>query len=237
MKIHLVKTRLVNTYVVEYSDKILVVDVAIRCHRYVLGFIKHQLKRDISDIKLVVCSHDDPDHIGGIEALAMYSGANMAIPEFSKMPHHKILNDPFGIFIRMATMLLEGFRARMWSMYLNPKRTSKAKQQLKYQGSVLNTGKPSVYRLKDNQPLPGFEDWTTIHSPGHSWDSCCYFHGQNKCLVTGDTLLGSSKKGSVVTPSIYSNKKQMSDTLERLRELAPKIIYPGHGSIIDNGNF
>jgi len=237
MNIHLVKTRLVNTYVVEYPDKILVIDVATRCHRYVLGFIKHQLGRDIGDIKLIICSHDDPDHIGGIESLAMYSGADIAIPEFSNTSHNKILNDPFGIFIRTVTMFQEAFRARMWSMYLNPKRTAKAKEQLKYEGNVLNNTKTTIFRLKDKQSLPGFDDWAVIHSPGHSWDSCCFFHSQNKWLVTGDTLLGSSKKNVLVTPSIYSNKKQMLETLQKLKALSPQAVYPGHGSIIFNGVF
>ncbi len=70
MQIHQVKTRLVNSYVVAYDDHLLVIDVASRCHRQVLGFIESQLQRDISEVALVLSTHDDPDHMGGIAELA-----------------------------------------------------------------------------------------------------------------------------------------------------------------------
>ena len=70
MNIHQLKTRLVNTYVVEYDERLLVMDVAIGCHEYVMGFIAHDLRRDIEQVDLVICSHDDPDHMGGVADLA-----------------------------------------------------------------------------------------------------------------------------------------------------------------------
>lgn len=78
--IHLVKTRYVNSYVVEYADRLLVVDVAFKCHAYVLGFIEQKLKRPISDVGLIVCTHDDPDHIGGVAAFAELCAAEVAVP-------------------------------------------------------------------------------------------------------------------------------------------------------------
>jgi glyoxylase-like metal-dependent hydrolase (beta-lactamase superfamily II) len=236
MKIHQVKTRLVNTYVIEYPDRIFVMDVALGCHRYVLGFIEHELKRDIHDVKLVICSHDDPDHMGGLRRLAALCHAEIAIPHYSGALREKFLGDPAGFFIRAITSLREGLRARMWTMYFNPKRGQRARKKPKYQGKkgLLKSSRhiKQWHRIAGNQSLPGFEDWQVLHTPGHSWDSCCYYHEQSGSLLSGDTLLGSAKQNRVVIPSIYANAKQTEESLAVLRQLNITAVYPGHGSVI-----
>jgi glyoxylase-like metal-dependent hydrolase (beta-lactamase superfamily II) len=235
MKIHQVKTRLVNTYVVEYPDRIFVMDVAVRCHRYVLGFIEHELKRNIQDVTLVICSHDDPDHMGGARQLATLCGAELAIPHHAGMLRAKIQADPVGFLVRAVTALREGFRARMWNMYFSPERHRLAKKSPRYTGKR----EPSNHiadkqrlRLTGNECLPGFTDWRVLHTPGHSWDSCCFYHAQTGSLLSGDTLLGSAKQNRVVVPSIYANGKQMESSLKFLRTLNIRTVYPGHGSVI-----
>jgi len=234
MKVHQVKTRLVNTYVIEYPDKILVMDVAVRCHRYVLGFIEHQLRRDIREIQLVICSHDDPDHMGGVSRLAALCGADIAVPRHAGALRSKIVRDPAGFLVRTATALREGFRARMWSMYFNPHRNRRARSNPRFTGKQPAHYARSIkrYRLTAHQHLPGFEDWQVLHTPGHSWDSVCFYHAGSGSLLSGDTLLGSAKQNRVVTPSIYANPTQMEDSLNRLRALGIQTVYPGHGSVI-----
>ena len=86
------------------------------------------------------------------------------------------------------------------------------------------------HRLKHHRELPGFPGWQVIHTPGHSWDSVCYFHAASGSLISGDTLLGSGSKGRLVAPSVYANPLQMARTLRRLKALHPTAVYPGHGS-------
>lgn len=237
MKIHQVKTLLVNTYVVEYPDRIFVMDVALRSHRYVLGFIEQELKRDIQDVVLVTCSHDDPDHMGGLRRLANLCHADIAIPYYAGALRSKFLGDPAGFLVRAATSLREGLRARMWTMYFNPKRGRHARQKPKYRGKTASPKNlrslKKYHRLAGNETLPGFDDWQVLHTPGHSWDSCCFYHKQSGSLLSGDTLLGSAKQKRVVIPSIYANAKQTEASLAMLRQLNIKAVYPGHGSVID----
>lgn len=236
INIHQVKTRLVNSYVIEYPDKLLVMDVAVKCHRYVLGFIEHELERDISEVSLVVCSHDDPDHIGGVFALAGLCDAEVGIPYASNLTLNKMVNNPSGSAVRFATSLREAFRLRSWNMYLNPRRDREAGDKPKFISDSEHdkTTRPieADYRLKDQSVLDGFEDWRVIHTPGHSWDSCCFYHEKSQSLLTGDTLLGSAKKGKLLVPSIYSNAQQTRETLQKLQKLNILEAYPGHGSVI-----
>jgi glyoxylase-like metal-dependent hydrolase (beta-lactamase superfamily II) len=234
VKIHQVKTRLVNSYVVEYDNKLAVIDVAVRTHRYVLGFIEQELKRDITEVKLVTCTHDDPDHIGGIFALAGLCHAQVAIPYASQTTFRKIANDPTGGLVRTATGIREAFRRRSWKMYLNRNRDRAAKNKPKFMGNTVQKKRSRLKtdsRLKHLDLLPNFKDWSVIHTPGHSWDSCCFYHAQSQSLITGDTLLGSGKK--LVSPSIYANSRQTQESLKRLRALKITTVYPGHGSIIN----
>lgn len=239
VKIHQVKTRLVNTYVIEYSDRLLVMDIAVGCHRYVLGFIEQELGRDIRDVKLVICSHDDPDHIGGVKSLAQLCGADMAMPLSSGALHHKFRNDPGGLFFRLVTTLRELFRRRAWDMYFNARRTAEARKKPHYEQEpapgFLSKRAIKQLTLQGGTKLPGFDDWQVIHTPGHSWDSCCFYHEATGSLLSGDTLLGSAKQGKLVTPSIYANSRQSKKSLAKLRKLYIKAVYPGHGSVI-SGN-
>lgn len=232
MKIHRVKTRLVNSYIVAYPDKLLVIDVAVKCHRQVLGFIEQELKRPISDVALAICTHDDPDHIGGLEELARLSGANQGIPYAAASPLRKWANDPTGALVRFGTGMREALRARSWQMYVSKERDERAKQLAHYRGDADAESSTSEHRtlLKHRQTLPGFSDWQVIHTPGHSWDSCCYFHADSGSLISGDTLLGSAKLQRLVVPSIYSNKRQTRATLKKLGKLEIAAVYPGHGS-------
>lgn len=237
MQVHLVKTRLVNSYVVEYADKLLVIDVASGCHRYVLGFITETLKRQPEDVALVCCTHDDPDHIGGVKALAKLCHSDMGIPYASGSLLRKTWHDPTGMPFRFVTSVREALRPRAWKMYANAERNRHARQQAFYSGAVKPaTDARARLQLKGGYTLPGFDDWQLVHTPGHSWDSCCFYHQTSDSLVSGDCLLGSAQQGQLVTPAIYSNPIQMRRTLRHLKSLKLKKVYPGHGSIITGEN-
>ena len=238
MKIHQVKTRLSNSYVIEDirdgEPQLLVIDVAVACHRYVLGFIESDLKYPIHCVRAVTFTHDDPDHYGGVLALAGLCGAPVYAPYGSSRSVHKFLNDPAGVLIRIATSIRELFRRRSWSMYFSRSRNHAARLEPKFIGGLeaAREGADKTIRLKGGDSISGFAGWELLHTPGHSWDSCCFYHSASKSIITGDTLLGSGPQKRVVVPAIYSNRKQMQHTLARLAALEIETIYPGHGSVI-----
>ena len=240
MKIHQVKGRHVNSYVIEDGDGLLIVDAAWRGEKYILGYIHKVLQRDIRDVTLVICTHGDPDHSGSIAKLANICDATLAVPYATPSKLLKFANDPTGMVFRLVTALVEGMRPRAWAMYANPHKSARAKMLPAYtvedeapdDGNSLSNGglgEPPL-RLKHHTLLPGFEDWQVIHTPGHSWDSCCFYHRLSGSLITGDTLLGSNKKGHPVKPSVYANPVQLARSVKLLRRLKPRAVYPGHGA-------
>ncbi len=234
MRLHRIKTRLVNSYIIEERGKLAVVDVSPGGARQVGGHLEEVLHRDLTDVELIVCTHDDLDHLGGVYRLARACDARVGIPWASRNITRKLLNDPAGIVYRPMTMLLEMFRPRMWSMYANPRRNQKARTRPHVDLRAASSDEPRTdepdFFLKHAQVLPIFDDWEVIHTPGHSWDSCCYYHAASKTLLTGDALLGSGTQGRVVLPGIKSNPWQYAMTFRHLRQLEIEHIYPGHGS-------
>ncbi|MCB1647744.1 MAG: MBL fold metallo-hydrolase [Pseudomonadales bacterium] len=235
MKIHKVKTRLSNSWVIEDGAGILVADVATRCEGTVLRYIEESLHRPVTDVALVVCTHDDPDHIGGVMAMARSCRAALGIPHASQRTDLKLLNDPLGPLFRLSTGFREAMRPRMRQMYMNRERAARYEQvanpHLKHAENVRFV--VPRHRLRDGDRLEGFPDWQVIHTPGHSWDSVCFFHEPSRGLITGDTLLGSAKKGSLVHPAIYDNPLYLQRTMIKLQKLNPQRVYPGHGSTFD----
>jgi len=259
MEIHLVKTRPVNSYVVEEHGRLLVIDVAAGCGEIVLSFIESKLGRDPRQVSLVVCTHDDPDHIGGLLPVAHACGAEVGVPWFSLRPHLKLLRDPASPFFRVGTGLREAIRRRPWSRAVLARRTHRvapdrvapdrvAPDRVARAHAPSNRARrrPSAevgkalglrllrpdHRLENDQTLPGFPNWRVIHSPGHSWDSVCFYHTPSRSLVSGDTVLGSRARGQLVHPAIYANPATLRRTMRTLKVLAPTSVYPGHGSVL-----
>ncbi len=210
------------------------IDVALRCHGWVSKFIEDSLERPVRDIRLVVCTHDDPDHIGGVHALAKSAHASIGIPWASRKPHLKLLNNPIGPLVRFGTGFREAFRRRAFEMYVSRERNRRYELTGSTHWNEETHGFiPPEHRLKHRQRLKGFDNWRVLHTPGHSWDSICFFHEPTRSLVTGDTILGSGRKGRLVHPAIYDDPRALRRTIDELRELEPLRVYPGHGSVFD----
>jgi len=71
----------------------------------------------------------------------------------------------------------------------------------------------------------GTEVIEVLHTPGHTADSMCFAVADG--LFTGDTI----KSGTTV---VVEDMSAYMATLDRLANLAPGLIYPGHGDIIDD---
>jgi len=230
MRIHQVKTRYSNSYVVEQAGRLLVIDVAKKCHGQVITFIEKKLGLSRDAVACVVCTHDDFDHMGGVRALAKACHAQLCLPWASASHIKKMHNDPTAGVFKLATGMRELMRPRAWNMYFNPQRDHRATEHHYLETEFEHEPFYPYTRLKHLQTLPGFPDWQLLHTPGHSWDSCCFYHANSHSLVTGDTILGSGQLGRLVKPAIYANPFHMRKTIRKLRALKLENIYPGHGS-------
>ena len=68
-----------------------------------------------------------------------------------------------------------------------------------------------------------------LHTPGHARGHLCFYDERFGSLISGDIVAG---VGTIVIDPPEGNMRDYLATLERLEELAPTALFPGHGPTI-----
>ncbi|GAA0346520.1 MBL fold metallo-hydrolase [Bacillus carboniphilus] len=95
--------------------------------------------------------------------------------------------------------------------------------------------------LTEGMTLPGHPEWTVLETPGHATSHISLFREKDGMLMGGDVLLQHISSNPILEPPLQKGgerHKPLVDyiiTLERLAELNPTTVYPGHGEIMDGG--
>jgi flavorubredoxin len=84
----------------------------------------------------------------------------------------------------------------------------------------------------------------------HHWDSMMIFEENTKSLFTSDLFIQPGNNKSVISKDIsesminlykgvgiFASETHVRDTTKRLENLSPNMVYPMHGSCIDNSLF
>jgi len=86
--------------------------------------------------------------------------------------------------------------------------------------------------LKDNDVIDlGDCSLKVIHTPGHTPGSICLYEPKSKSLFSGDTVFAHGGFGR--TDLTGGSIKQLIKSIKLLNELDVRILYPGHGEVID----
>lgn len=85
-------------------------------------------------------------------------------------------------------------------------------------------------RLRDGQAIrmPGVEV-VAVATPGHTPDHVSFFLPSDRALFTGDAVLG---RGTSVIDPPEGDLAQYLRSLQRMRDLEPRTIHPGHGPLV-----
>jgi glyoxylase-like metal-dependent hydrolase (beta-lactamase superfamily II) len=86
--------------------------------------------------------------------------------------------------------------------------------------------------LTDGQAMrAGDRTVHVVFTPGHAADHVCFWDRDDRALYAGDLMVSGS---TVVIPAGRGgNLRAYLASLERVRLLEPRIVYPGHGNVID----
>ncbi|HKK62122.1 MAG TPA: MBL fold metallo-hydrolase [Bacteroidales bacterium] len=83
--------------------------------------------------------------------------------------------------------------------------------------------------LRNNEVLKVADTWCQVlHVPEHSSDSLVFYFPEEKMLFSGDTPV------SVLSDDVSFNETYLK-RMEEMSKFNIETIYPGHGSIIENG--
>ena len=161
-------------------------------------------------LKLVILTHGDPDHAGNCRKLQDKYKAKIAM----HLADYSIIETGAS---GPRTVKPLSRKIMFWLFLLLRK--------LKKNQINADKFKPDLF-LEDGQNLQeyGFNA-SIIHLPGHTRGSIAILTDEGD-LFAGDTLVNNKKPA---TAQIIENQLSLNASLEKLRKLKIKKVYPGHG--------
>jgi len=198
-----------NAYLVIGEDETLVIDTGMPGNAKKIAAYMKELGKYISDIKLIILTHADIDHIGSAAELKRMTGARLAIHAddaaiLRGKQSFKTIRGPLGFIFKLAMRLIR-YRPLEPDIIL---------------------GADSV--------IKGFK---IIHVPGHTNGSICVYK-PGKVIFVGDALRSDSK-GNPKPPSRLASldKAKARASLMKISALDFETLLPGHGApVISNAS-
>ena len=213
--VYRVPARAANAYLVEADNGLVLVDTGLPgSEKRILKAIAG-LGREPSDVKLILLTHRHLDHIGSAAAL-------------KKETSGMLVSHPFEKPYVAGTLVI--ITPRAWSLYGRIVRrvlaiassTMKMFRLIKYRPVHVDEAADEESVL-EKVGLDGSIVWT----PGHTKGSVSLFLNESKVAIIGDLL--TSKRGKLVEPMFMENTSQTRSSVQRILDLDPVTLCPGHG--------
>lgn len=210
MQVHRIAGHIQNIYLVQYPDKLLLLDGLCRADVAVVEvYVREQLAMRPQDIKAVVVTHMHPDHAGGAALLRRRYGCQILTWKHS----HAWYRGAWGLGRYLCDMVLAYFVAR---------RQGKRWKNLFYSPYLKADG-----HLDDGQPILGFEDWQALHTPGHTDRDLSVYHPQSRAIYVADSII--RIKDKLVAPFPVHYPARYRQSLTRLMQLEVREFLLAHG--------
>ena len=195
----------VNVYLVKASGSYYLIDTGMTNARRQLEAELERLGCQPGNLKLVLLTHGDFDHIGNAVYLRQRFDTKIAM------------------HARDVGMLEHG--DMLWERKID-NRVLKGLMQLIMPFKAGNRGTPDIY-LEDGASLSEYGwDAKVLNTPGHSSGSICILTPLGE-LFCGDLFTNST--GKAMLNSMMYDHAAGKLSLERLKTFQIKTIYPGHG--------
>ncbi len=210
MKIHHIDGYIQTIYLVEYANSLLLLDGCCRADVSTLhSFITDTLKRPFSDLSLVVVTHMHPDHAGAAHKLRELTGCKIAAANVNGDWYQGI----DGFLMHLTDIALTRWVA---------KRKGKPSKNIWYSAKL----KPDI-KLNDGDLLPGFDDWQTIETQGHTDRDISLHHLPSNRIYVADLAVKVKGKFIAPFPVFYPNRYRKS--INKIKDLKPDSIILAHG--------
>lgn len=214
MRLHEIPGYIQSIYLAEYENKLLLLDGACRADvDTIINFISEQLKRPLSDLKLIVCTHMHPDHAGAAERLRTITGCQIAMTKTNKNWYRGIS----GFLMFISDIALARWVAN---------RKNKPAKWLWY-----NRKLRADVALLDEQTLPEFDDWQVLYTQGHTDRCLSLYHAESSQVYVADLIVTVKKKYISPFPVFHPNRYKLS--IKRIEKLAPQTVILAHGGKVD----
>lgn len=200
----------VNAYLIEENGELTLVDALVkRSGKQIIEQIK-ALGFDPKNVKMILVTHSDGDHVGGVDAVREMSGAKVYAPQIE------------------ADAMAKGEASRS----LNAKRVFKNLIGLMETFSP-KRGIEVDEIMKPGDRLPILGGLEVVATPGHTPGHVSFYAPEVGVLFAGDSLR--TKKDEIKLGNIAMitwDEEKLLESFQKQAELKPKIVCPGHGPVV-----
>ncbi|MBI5054322.1 MAG: MBL fold metallo-hydrolase, partial [Chloroflexi bacterium] len=175
----------------------------------ILKYIE-EIGRKPNDLKRILLTHADGDHVGSAKALRELTGAKIYASEYEAECAAKGMppREP-----KLSNPLLKLLFSLTAKMFVYPPTTV---DQI----------------VKDGDVLPVLGGLRVISTPGHTPEHVSYFSPSHNILLAGDSLRTSKDQiYNAVSPFTWDEAKQ-NQSVKLQADLKPQIVCVGHGDVV-----
>jgi len=207
--VHLIPNGFVNVYLIVDPDGLTLIDAGMaRNGKAILNYIA-SLGRSPADLRRMLVTHADPDHVGALAALKAASGARIAC----------------GPADAEAIGAGRSSRELKLSLLMRP--------VFGLMSLLFKTVPASVDDvLADGQVLPVLGGLRVVATPGHTPGHISFFAPAAGILFSGDSIISEKGRLCQSRPRATWDAAQAQASVRTQAALGATIVCPGHGAVI-----
>lgn len=207
--VYLIKMLASNCYLIAEPDGLTLIDAGIpSSFSQIVDFIG-SLGRSVQELKMILLSHADIDHVGAAPALKAESGARIYASQIA------------------AQALAEGHSSRQIELgILTP-----IFRWLEHLNGAMQIEVDEL--LSAGQMLPMLGGLKVLETPGHTPGHLSFYAEKHKLLFAGDSV--STNPGEILGNKVKLfnwNQDQMLASVRFQAALQPEIVCSGHGPVV-----
>ncbi len=215
-------TEFVHFFLLEHDGEVTLIDAGVSGYRHTLEPALAAMGRSIDDVKAIVLTHADPDHVGFAGELQQTLG----IPVYVHRADSERTRQG-------KTKQAEGSPLAMLGM-LRHAHARRALRHMIANGGAKQAKVPEVIPFDDGDELDVPGRLRVIHTSGHTDGHCVLYAPLQDGLFVGDAVnnidIVTGQPGAHVAPAVANTSTdQAYESLYRIEELDAQTLYFGHG--------
>ena len=209
--LYIVPDVLANTYLLADEEGLTLIDTGMpRSHKKILAYIS-ELGKTEDDLKRILLTHSDVDHVGGLAALVRASGARTYASQIEA--------ESITVGKSSRQSYSSGFSIRrLLFALLNP--FFKAEP---YQVDEI---------LEEGRTLPALGGLLAVSTPGHTPGHLSFYAPAAGVLFCGDSMVSSEDRLYGSRPGVTWDPDQARESVQKQADLGANTVCPGHGPVI-----
>lgn len=217
-----------NFYLLKTENSLMLIDAGMNiddCWNALHNTLTHN-GLELKDITHIIVTHHHVDHIGLINRIVNAH----PVPVYA----HRLSIPRLTRDVNYLQKRIEFFQ----NLYAEMGCKDAGKRQVEYLKKAIKNNKNQALECNihniEELPVHPFE---VIEIPGHAVDQIALYNPQQRVLIAGDLLIEHISSNALIEPDGNGNRIKSllihEASLKKVQQLDVKIIYPGHGKIID----